>query len=46
MVVVWSRETRFEDWPTATLFTLKLAKGSWVIVDAATIEGKTPPEKR
>ena len=34
VAVVWKTDQAFPDWPTATVFSLVLADGRWIVVDA------------
>jgi hypothetical protein len=47
VVVMWtaSDESRFKEWPKATVFALQLTKDAWLIVDAETATGTVPPAK-
>lgn len=42
VVVVWKPSADFPDWPAVNVFSLKLDKGRWLLVDA--VEATSAPE--
>jgi hypothetical protein len=38
VVVVWESDSRFEEWPVATVFSVEFVEETWVVADAELIE--------